>query len=136
MKLGYKNILFGGVLFVLSLSLIVESTGFITLRFAELKGYSTLYQHPKFKIKTWMSAEYQDSLSNYLDNTTVFRPPLIRLFNECRFRLFDKSTAQSVVIGKNNQLFQIDYVREYTGDYFVGEELIRQRCNRIRYLQD
>ncbi len=83
-----------------------------------------------------MSAEYQDSLSNYLDNTTVFRPPLIRLFNESRFRLFNKSTAQSVVIGKNNQLFQIDYVREYTGDYFVGEELIRQRCNRIRYLQD
>ncbi|HOE03960.1 MAG TPA: hypothetical protein PLZ52_01990 [Bacteroidales bacterium] len=136
MKSRYKHILFGFIVAILLLTALIENTGFIHLRFEPLKGFASTYQRPRFTLKTWMSAEFQDSLGAYLDNNTVFRAPLIRMYNEVNYRLFSKSTAKTVVIGKNNQLFQTDYIREYNGEYFIGKELIRQRCERIKYIQD
>jgi hypothetical protein len=115
--------------------LIIETSGFV-LNFKPLSGFTKKYEKPVFTFKNWFCAYYQDSLTVYENNNTIIRSPLIRIYNEYIFRAYKKTKSSDVVIGKNNQCFQIDYIREYTGEYFVGEDLINQRCQRIKYIQD
>jgi hypothetical protein len=136
MKINYKHIIFGFILCVISFTAIIEITGLQLFKFRPLGGFSKEYTRPEFKIENWLSGTFQDSMSLFKDNNTLLRTPLIRFYNEYNFRLFKTTRAPEVVIGKNNECFQIDYIREYTGEYFVGEDLIFERCKRLKYLQD
>lgn len=136
MKVNYKHIIFAIILFAISFTVIFENIGIKIFSFKPLGGYIKEYKEPKFDISNWMNGLYQDSMTSFKDNNTLLRVPLIRFYNEFNFQLFKITKAPEVVIGKDNQCFQIDYIREYTGEYFIGEDLINERCRRIKYLQD
>lgn len=121
---------------LLSLNLIFENFSIYQLKFKELKGYSTVYYKPVFSVQNWLSGKYQDSLNLYLDNNIFFHIPLVKLNSQYLFSFFRKSNAPELVIGKNDECYQIDYIREFTGEYYVGEDLLKRRFQNLKYLQD
>ncbi|HOY37912.1 MAG: hypothetical protein KBB11_05915 [Bacteroidales bacterium] len=136
MKRGYKDILWFVLLLILSSSLIIDGSGLFKFNFKVLEGFTSKHSLPAFSAKTWIDESFQDSLSTYIDNNFKLRPPMLRAYNEYKYRVFRKTNAAEVVLGKNNQCLQTGYILEHTGDYFVGNNLIEERCKRIKYLQD
>lgn len=136
MKTKIKYLIFATILLMISSIVVIELSGFKIHKFRPLEGFSTEYKRPEFSLKNWMNGMYQDSMMIYKDNNLFLREPLIRLYNEYNFRFFKTTKAPETIIGKNNECFQVDYIREYNGEYFVGEEIIYERCKRLKYLRD
>jgi hypothetical protein len=136
MKTKFKYLIFTAILLMISSIVVIELSGLKMHKFRPLEGFSTEYMRPEFSLKNWMNGRFQDSMMIYKDNNLFLREPLIRLYNEYNFSFFKTTKAPETVIGKNNECLQIDYIREYTGEYFIGEDLIRERCLRLKYLQD
>jgi hypothetical protein len=50
--------------------------------------------------------------------------------------LFGKPNAEGVVLGKDGQLFEEDYIRAYLGKDFVGYDIIDRKVRRLKFLQE
>lgn len=100
-----------------------------------LNGSYELPKKPVLKIKTWFNDDFQEKYNSYLDQTIAFRPFLVRINNQIAFSLFDTALANGVIIGKNNFLFEKNYIDECQGKNFVGEKKIKAEVEKTRYIQ-
>jgi hypothetical protein len=50
--------------------------------------------------------------------------------------LFKKAHVKDVIVGKNNYLFEKDYIKAYYGKDFIGEERARLLFEKLRKVQD
>lgn len=89
-----------------------------------------------FSLKKWLSGDYQVKEEKYLNETFGFRNLFIRINNQVAFNLFNKAKANGVIIGKNNYLFEVNYIKAYYGQDFIGVDSIAHRMKRLKYLQD
>lgn len=89
-----------------------------------------------FSKELWLSGEFQNKKDSYIKDHIGFRNHLIRLYNQLLFSLFNKPNTPGVVIGEDNYLYLEEYIDNYTGKNFVGEQSIAQITTRIKYLQD
>lgn len=102
----------------------------------KLAGDVRLARDTTFSIRDWMNGSYQQQKEAYLNDSTGFRPDLVRLNNELDYRLFRKLHARDVVIGKNGYLYEGGYIRAYNGEDFLGNAEISSRLSKLRYIQD
>jgi len=102
----------------------------------ELKGDVTIANAIPFSLPQWFSGDYQTSMEKHLNDTYGFRNLSVRLNNQLEYSLFKKINAEDVVMGKNNYLFVHNYIRAYYGLDFIGEDKIRERSERIKFIQD
>lgn len=84
----------------------------------------------------WFSEKYQTSEEAYLNNNISFRSFLVRLNNQIDFSLFNVTHADGVTIGKNNMLYEYDYIQALNGDDFIGEKTIERKMRRLKFIQD
>lgn len=100
-----------------------------------LNGSYELPDKPQLKVKTWFNDDFQEKYNSYLDQTISFRPFLVRINNQIAFSLFDTALANGVIIGKNNCLFEKNYIDECQGKNFVGEQKIKAEVEKAKYIQ-
>jgi len=129
-----RYILFAVLMMLLTLPAIQQYTGFVHEK--PLKGAITAPTQPTLTVKSWFDASFQESYDDYLEQGIGFRPTLIRINNQIAFTMFDTALANSVIIGKNNYLFEMNYIKAYEGLDFVGEEQIKGQVAKARFLQD
>lgn len=84
----------------------------------------------------WFEARFQLHKEESLNENFGFRNSFVRLHNQLDYYLFDKVHAQSVIRGKNNVLFEYNYIKAYYGLDYIGVDSIRNRLIRIKSLQD
>lgn len=101
-----------------------------------LNGDFVLAEKPVYSKSTWLTGEYQLQYDNYLEQHIGFRNSLVRLNNQIDFSLYRKANAEGVVIGKDDHLYEYDYIRAYTGHDYVGEKYINEKLNRLKFVQD
>ncbi len=101
-----------------------------------LKGDVELSLKPKFTFNNWFSGVYQDSSNSYFNENIGFRPWLVKLRNQILYTVFDIMNAKDVVRGKENYLYEINYIKAYNGDDFIGLDSIDFKVKQIKYLQD
>lgn len=101
-----------------------------------LKGAITEPVKKYFKVKEWFSGIYQEHKEKYLNETFGFRSLFIRVNNQIAFTLFNKAKANGVIIGKNNYLFEENYIKAYYGTDYIGYDSIKQRMQGLKYIQD
>lgn len=89
-----------------------------------------------FSIKNWFTSDYQVKEEKYLNETFGFRNLFIRINNQIAFNLFNKAKANGVIIGKNNYLYEVNYIKAYYGIDFIGIDSITHRMKKLKYLQD
>lgn len=101
-----------------------------------LKGDVVLNQNPYFTISGWTDGSFQTKFEKYINDNIGFRPWFVRVRNQVAFSLYGRLNAAYVIRGKEDYLYEINYINAYNGDDFVGEDTIRYKTQRIKLLQD
>jgi hypothetical protein len=102
----------------------------------ELNGDFVEQEIPRFNCQTFYDGSFQSAFEKYLEQHIGFHNTLVRLKNQIDYSLFKKPNAEGIVIGKNNFLFEYDYIREITGRAYVGYDFIDEKLRRLQYVQD
>ena len=103
---------------------------------AELKGDIKQTKSPHFSIKSWFSGDFQKQEEEYLNTSTGFRNIYVRLNNQIAYSLYHIAKANGVIIGKENYLFEENYIKAYYGTDFIGSDSIMHRMERLKFLSD
>ena len=128
-----------GILFLLILILLILpliQSKFNIVKLEKLKGWVNEPEAVRFSIKKWFSGEYQVKQEEYLNEMFGFRSSFVRINNQIAFNLFNKAKANGVIIGKNNYLFEENYIKAYYGTDFIGIDSINKRMQRVKFVQD
>ncbi len=101
-----------------------------------LKGDIKQVHYQPISQKGWFSGEYAKHTDEYLTHNFGFRPNLVRLDNQLAYSMFRETRAKNVVIGKEQYLYETNYIDAYTGRDFVGDSLLSERVGRMKLIQD
>lgn len=129
-----KKLLFGGVLLLLFLPMLQASLNIFDLE--PLHGAIETAEKPDFHYYAWKKGDYQKQYEDYLNHNFGFRSTLIRLNNQQAYNFYREAKANGVIIGKDNYLFEKNYLKAYLGTDFIGEKAIREEVRKLRALQD
>jgi hypothetical protein len=61
---------------------------------------------------------------------------LVRLNNQISYAFFNKANAKTVVIGKNNYLYEENYIKAYFGSDFIGSDSILHQVQKLKFIAD
>ena len=129
-----KEILLIFILLVLVFPAIQKMFNIIKVEW--LKGAIIKIDKKELTTYNWFSGEYQEQSEKYFNENFGFRNAFIRLNNEIGFDFFRKAKANGVIIGKNDYLFEENYIKAYYGTDFIGKDSIDNRMNQLKYVQD
>src|SRR5690606_16381177 len=76
------------------------------------------------------------SIEGYINDEIGFKPWFVKIKNQIEYSLFDKVNASNVIVGKNDVLFQDFYISALLGHDFLGEETIKTKVSKLKYVQD
>lgn len=133
-KISFKQILLVFILLILIFPAFQQVTGLIRVEW--LKGSIDAVESDSLTLKSWLSGDYQDQNEKYQNDNFGFRNAFIRLNNEISFDFFKKALANGVIIGKENYLFEENYIKAYYGTDFIGKDSIEHRMKRLKFVQD
>ncbi len=132
-----KEYLFGTIMFIVCLSPIVKEVTYqIDYEFEPLGGHVQLANQPEFSIVSWLDGSFQMKFDKSVEDHIGFRSWLVRLYNQIDFSLFKRGHAGGVVIGKEDYLYETNYILAYTGKNYLGEKFIKEKCAKIKIVQD
>lgn len=77
-----------------------------------LSGVTVESKKPVYTVKSYLSGEYQKDFDKYYLEKFPYRNVYIKSYNQIKYSLFNEG---SVVIGKDNYLFEKPYIDEYLG---------------------
>ncbi|MFH1160059.1 MAG: hypothetical protein V1733_03820 [bacterium] len=103
-----------------------------------LNGYFRLKPVPELKFFTWrrwFSGEFQEKTTANLEDHTGFRNSLFRIHNDYDYRLFGITHTEGFIRGKGGNLFEEDYILEYTGKYFIGKKSWDYKLRKLQAVQ-
>ncbi len=103
---------------------------------APLKGAITQKLNPEFNINNWLTGDYQEKKETFLNESFGFRKLIYRFHNQINYFLFKKSSANGVIIGNNNFLFEMDYISAYYGDDYIGDSSMSKRIEMLKFVSD
>lgn len=99
---------------VLLLAVLVQGlTHVIPLK--PLSGFTDEMKPTAFCFKTYYNGTYQNYLTKYAKHHTGFREFFIRNYNQMAYSCFGKITNNSIIKGRDNELFLNMYLNEATG---------------------
>ncbi len=136
-NLRFRNLLFSFVVVILVMPGLQGMLGFVHEK--PLSGAFTETATPdfgEFTWKTWLDGSFQEEYNNRLEQNIGFRNSLVRLNNQISYSFFRQANAEGVIVGQQSELFEEDYIREYTGEYFVGEKVWQKKARQLRAVQD
>ena len=129
-----KQLVFAGIIAVLFLPMIQHKFRFCWEK--PLYGAYKLSSKPELTKETWFSGKYQEGQDKYIAEHTGFRPDWVRLYNQWNYSLFKKPSAAGIIIGKENYLYEENYIKAYYGIDFLGEEKIQGITRKWKMIQD
>ncbi len=134
MEQKIKNILFRICFTVMLLPFLQLCTNAIDS--AGLFGDYTNSPDVIFTWAKWWNGSYQQGKSAYVNDQGGFRRDLVRTNNQVDYWLFKKLHCNSVVLGKNQNLYQPDYINAYYGRDFIGKDSALHQMIKLKAIQD
>jgi len=128
-----------GRLFILLLILLVTpllAGRFHFLKEWDLRGDIRNTPKPLFSWRSWWNGTYQDSMNDHLNDSVAGRTWLVRINNQIDYSLFGKLHAREVIMEKNHCLYEQAYIDAYHGRDFKGDDEVRQRLTKLKFIQD
>lgn len=101
-----------------------------------LKGALVTPKNVTFSKSDWLEGLYQEKKEIYVNSNFGFRDFFVRLNNQVDFNVFDKANAKGVIVGKDNYLYELDYIKAYTGEDFIGMDSISNSLKRLKLIHD
>lgn len=101
-----------------------------------LEGAVKLAEKPRLNTSGWLDGSFQQNFEKYINDNIGFRPAFVRVRNQIAYSLFGKINAAYVIRGKENYLYEINYLKAYNGTDFVGTDSIYFKARQVKQLQD
>ncbi len=102
-----------------------------------LTGVSVQTERPILTKKGLLDGTVQEELNDYIAQNMPGRDLMIKVRNQLIFTLYSKSPNENIVIGKNNNLFEKEYVLKYEKVYPPADkEYVVDLCDKIAVIQD
>ncbi len=90
----------------------------------------------RFTWDRWFRGEFQQEFMDRMEHHIGFRKSLLRLRNQLDYSLFRICHAEGFIAGKNDYLYEEDYIFEYTGEFFIGEKPLEKKMSRLKNVYD
>lgn len=84
----------------------------------------------------WFSGRFQLVREKFQNENFGFRNFFVRINNQIAFSLYKIAKANSVIIGKENYLFEENYIKAYYGKDFIGIDSTKHRIEQLKFIQD
>jgi hypothetical protein len=128
-------------LLILAIGLLLPATQQFFGIFQEkpLQGAFASQEKPDFSAlnwHNWRNGSFQDGLNEQIEANIGFRNSLVRLNNQWQYLLFRKANAEGVIVGKEAELFEEDYIRAATGSFFVGADVWKDKALKMKASSD
>ena len=105
-----------------------------------LKGYFDIQEKPKFNFENFNSKQYQDNLTNYINESILPRGVMIKNYSTLQYTLFNLGNRP---IGIDKNIFEEDYINEELvingrKDFSIKENQLELEnyVNKLELLQD
>lgn len=128
-----------GIIFVLLILCLAAPSfqgKFKLIEISPLNGAVVAAQDPDLSVDGWLSGDYQAEKEKYINDFFGFRPFMVRLNNQIAFSLFNKANANKVVIGKQNYLYEENYIKAFYGEDYLGKNKINELIRKMKFIQD
>jgi hypothetical protein len=129
-----KRLLFVIVIAFLFLPMIQQYRGLVDLK--PLNGSFTIIEKPSFTVNDWFEGKYQKEQEVYIDQELGFRNFLVRIYNQIHYTFFDQARANNVIVGKENYLYDENYIHAYIGTDFIGQKQIDEKIAKLQKISD
>jgi hypothetical protein len=129
-----KKTLFIGLISLLFLPMIQKETKLID--FHPLDGSFKIIENPSFKLSAWFDGEYQIAQQKYLNQNIGFKSFFVRSYNQIYFTFFNQARANSVIVGKENYLYEENYIKAHLGRDFIGDDQISEKIRKLQKVYD
>lgn len=129
-----KNGLFLIVLVVLFLPMLQSKFKIFDIQ--PLSGAIEATADPYISKEGWLSGEYQKEQEAYVKDSFGLRESLVRLYNQWSYTLYEKTSVNSVIIGRDGYLYEENYIKAHLGLDFIGEDSIRAQVQKLRSISD
>src|ERR1044072_6634433 len=127
-----KKLLLAIILVMLLLPLLQQHLKFYTPE--KLHGAIVPAPEAWFSIAGWFSGNYQETYSAWFNENFGFREDMVRVHNQDAYNLYGEAKANGVVSGKENYLYELNYLKTHTGQHFVGMVQVNGIVSRITAL--
>jgi hypothetical protein len=137
MKVFVKHALFLLILLLLVLPELQQRLGFFPDY--PLQGAFSHTEPPDFdslRWDTWLHSEFQEDFNNRLESSIGFHDWLVRLNNQLKYSLFHEANAEGVIVGRDGELYEEDYIRAYLGHFNVGNAVWERKSDQLKRVQD
>jgi hypothetical protein len=133
-SLKLKKILLGFVL--LAITVPAAQFMFPFAKDKELKGAVVNVDDAELKLNNWLDDTYQEKKEKFLNDGFGFRSFFVRIHNQLDYSLYHKTNANGIVVGKQNYLYEYNYIKAYYDKDFIGIDSIKAQCVRMKAIQD
>jgi len=101
-----------------------------------LVGFFETHEKTALTTKSWFDGTFQTAFDANFNDNIGFHNAMIRARNRVCYDLFHKSSNKSVLIGKDDYLFEKDYIDAHYGSDYLGKNTIYQNVVQVKRLQD
>lgn len=129
-----KSVLFASIISLLFLPMFQQKIKFIDLK--PLNGSFETVNSPYFSSYDWFEGKYQAQQQDYLNQNIGFRNFFVRLYNQLHYTLYNQARANGVIIGKDNYLYEENYIKAHLGRDFIGADKIKEKTKKIKIISD
>jgi len=129
-----RRILVIVILSVMALPILQDK--FFHLPFPPLKGAIVKLKEPTFTFSKWFDESFQKQRDKYNTQTFGYHDILVRIYHQFLYNFYRKAGAKYVVIGKDNYLYEENYINASYGTDFIGTDSINRRMEMAKYIQD
>lgn len=109
------------------------------LNFADVRplvGDIQKVETPKLTKDSWFDASFQANTDEFLKQNYGFQPLFIRTNNQMLFSLFREIKANNVILGKEDYLYEGNYIKAYFGEDYIGQDSISRITGNLLRLRD
>jgi len=101
-----------------------------------LKGAFELKEKPELSIENWFKTDFQTKYQMYLNDHLGFRSFFVRIYNQMHYSFYNVAKANGVIVGKENYLFEENYIKAHLGLDFIGEKIINEKIFKLKKIKD
>lgn len=101
-----------------------------------LRGTFIKKEKPTLNAQDWFDGSFQTQYEAYITDSLGFHGNLVKMRNLFCFKVFHQVNTPNVVLGKQNYLYEQDYIDAHYGTDYVGRDSIERQVVKIKHLQD
>ncbi|MES2138784.1 MAG: hypothetical protein V4511_03695 [Bacteroidota bacterium] len=102
----------------------------------KLSGSFTYTLNDTLTHTNWFNGTYTANKDKFLNEQFGFRNFFVRSRNSVFFSVFRVPTANGVVIGKDNFLYEEKYINSYIGKDFIGQNAMKIKLQKLKFITD